>query len=61
MGKATGLPVLTRSGRLHIILLCPNQDPSRLRQAIVLPFRPVREGIRKISVEDVGPGRPAAA
>ncbi len=29
---------------------CPNEDPSRLRQPIVLPFRPVREGIREISV-----------
>ena len=32
---------------------CPNQDPSRVRQPIVLPFRPVREGIREISAKDI--------
>ncbi len=34
----------------EVAMQCPNQNPNRLRQPIVLPFRPVIEGVREMSV-----------
>ncbi len=44
---------ITKSGQQRRAARYPalDQNPSRLRQPIVLPFRPVRKGIREISDE----------